>query len=135
MKGQSNKFIRKNGLQRVLRSNMTDAEKLLWQRLRHVQLGGHKFRRQHPFEDYILDFVCLESLLVIEVDGSQHQDSNKDMVRDERLSSAGFKVLRFWNNQITDEIDAVVENIWHALETHPHPNLPLEGEGVIEETK
>ena len=94
-------------------------------------MNGRKFRRQHPFENYILDFVCLEEKLVIEVDGSQHfEQTNKDEVRTKILKKAGFRVMRFWNNQVMNEFESVKESIFLALKTHPHPNLPLEGEGT-----
>jgi len=131
MKGQTNTFVLQNGLQKNLRRNMTDAEQALWRRLRGRQLNGHKFRRQHPFGDYILDFVCLEARLVIEVDGGQHLESQQDTVRDQMLMEAGFQVMRFWNHQVLNEMDAVMGAIWEGLGTHPHPNPPLEGEGAI----
>ena len=115
MKGQTNTFILGNQLQRTLRHKLTDAERVLWERLRSCQLEGHKFRRQHPFGDYILDFVCLEARLVIEVDGGQHNESERDLMRDQAIENAGFRVMRFWNNQVLNEIDAVVETIWLAL--------------------
>ena len=94
-------------------------------------MNGHKFRRQHPFENFILDFICLEKKLVVEVDGSQHfEQINKDEVRTRILEKAGFRVIRFWNNQVMNEYENVKEAIFLALETHPHPNLPLEGEGT-----
>ncbi len=135
MKGQTNSFVLHNHLQQTLRRNMTDAEKILWQRLRGKQLNDHKFRRQHPYDDFILDFVCLESKLVIEIDGGQHNQSAKDAGRDLALVAAGFRVMHFWNNQVLNELDAVLESICNALEikTHPHPNPPLEGEGIINE--
>jgi very-short-patch-repair endonuclease len=116
MKGQTNSFILKNKLQRKLRRNLTDAERLLWRRLRDGQINGHKFRRQHPYGDFILDFVCLEMKLVIEVDGGQHSESDKDVSRDQLLVDAGFRVMRFWNNQVMTELDAVVESIGMELE-------------------
>jgi very-short-patch-repair endonuclease len=109
---------------------MTEAEQMLWKQLRSRQINGHKFRRQHPFGDFILDFVCLEIKLVIEIDGSQHMESAKDQARDQSLAHAGFRVARFWNNQVLNELNSVVEAIWLMLEPHPHPNLPLEGEGT-----
>ncbi|MEN6585770.1 MAG: endonuclease domain-containing protein [Sulfuricella sp.] len=130
MKGQTNSFVLDNRLQRNLRRNLTDAEQLLWKQLRGRQLNGHKFRRQHPFGDFILDFVCLEARLVIEIDGGQHMGSEHDRPRDERLVKSGFHVVRFWNNQVLNELDSVVEAIWNALEPHPYPSLPLEGEGT-----
>ena len=140
MKGQTNRLIIENELQRNLRNNMTDAEHRLWQHLRGRQIAGYKFRRQHPFMDYVLDFVCLEMGLVVEVDGGQHQDSAKDVVRDRRLSEAGFRVLRFWNNQVLQETEAVVAEIWLAVQEGsrivgsgvspiPTPALPLKGRG------
>ncbi len=135
MKGQTNAFVLEKRLQRELRRNMTDAERALWNKLRGNQMGLHKFRRQHPYGDFILDFVCLDAMLVIEVDGGQHNESVKDVRRDQVLNDAGFCVMRFWNNQVLCELDAVLESIWNALKTktHPHPNPPLEGEGIINE--
>ncbi|MHB1188355.1 endonuclease domain-containing protein [Thiobacillus sp.] len=130
MKGQTNNSVLKNRLQRTLRRNMTDAEQALWKRLRGYQVKGRKFRRQHPFGDFILDFVCLEVKLVVEIDGGQHNGSAQDRVRDRMLESAGFRIMRFWNNQVLNEIESVVEAIWLALGPHPHPNPPLEGEGA-----
>jgi very-short-patch-repair endonuclease len=127
MKGQTNRSIIDNGLQRKLRGDMTDAEKRLWQRLRGRQMAGFKFRRQHPFMDFVLDFVCLETRLVVEVDGSQHQDNLRDRARDQRLHEAGFRVLRFWNNQVLEETDAVADAIWAALHAEA---LHVESDGI-----
>ena len=125
MKGQTNNFILENRLQQTLRRNMTDAEKLLWQRLRDRQMKGCKFRRQHPFNNFILDFVCLEAKLVIEVDGGQHNESVHDRERDQELESAGFQIMRFWNHQVLNEIDAVTEAIRLELEkTNPSQPSP-----------
>ena len=113
---------------------MSDAEQVLWHLLRGRQISGLKFRRQHPFGDFILDFVCLENKLVIEVDGGQHgQQSGYDENRTQKLQAAGFRVLRFWNNEVLQEIESVKEKIWLAvqeLQSHPPPNLPLEGGGA-----
>ena len=114
---------------------MTDAEIWLWQRLRSRQLAECKFRRQHPYLDFVLDFVCLEKNLIVEVDGGQHLENECDQGRDRRLQEAGFHVLRFWNNQVLQDTDAVVVAIWMALQNaadtpHPPPNLPLEGGGI-----
>ena len=122
MKGQTNQYILANKLQRKLRKAMTDAEKKLWQQLRGKQFDGYKFRRQHPFGDFILDFVCMEAKLVIEVDGGQHNKSAQDLVRDQVLQKAGLGVMRFWNNQVLNEMGSVVEAIW--LELHPSPSNP-----------
>jgi len=125
MKAQTNSFILKNRLQRVLRRNMTDAEQALWRRLRRCQVKGCKFRRQHPFGDFILDFVCMEAKLIIEVDGGQHNESAQDSARDQALMNAGFRVMRFWNNQVLNEIESVVESVWLELERlNPSPPQP-----------
>ncbi|MBS1196967.1 MAG: G:T-mismatch repair endonuclease [Proteobacteria bacterium] len=116
MKGQTNRFITENAVQRKLRSSMTDAEMMLWCRLRHRQLAGYKFRRQHPFMDYVLDFVCLEKKLVVEIDGGRHLENERDKVRDQHLQQAGFCVLRFWNNQVMQETEAVLVVILAALQ-------------------
>jgi adenine-specific DNA-methyltransferase len=134
--GQTNKKIRSGKLQRTLRDNMSEAEQVLWHHLRGRQIQGLKFRRQHPFGDYILDFVCLENKLVIEVDGGQHgQQAGYDENRTRILQAAGFRVLRFWDNEVLKEIESVKEKIWLAVreaQPHPSPNLPLEGGGVKE---
>jgi len=120
MQGQTNAFTKPAA--RDLRKAMTDAERKLWQRLRSDQLGV-KFRRQHPFGRYVLDFVCLERCLVIEVDGSQHaEDQAYDEKRTEQLRVSGFTVLRFWNNEVLNETDAVVQAIWDVL--NPSPPRP-----------
>jgi len=120
LRGQTNAFIRQHQLQRQLRSNMTDAEKAVWQMLRSRQMSGYRFRRQHPFGDYILDFVCLSIKLVIEIDGGQHAEQvAADNQRDQFLRDAGFRVLRFWNNQVLTETEAVREAIWQSLQASP----------------
>ena len=119
MKGQTNRLVIENALQKKLRTEMTDAEIRLWRRLRARQIAGFKFRRQHPFLDYVLDFVCLEMRLIVEVDGGQHEDCAADHVRDRRLHAAGFRIMRFWNNEVLQQTDAVVEAIWMALQEEP----------------
>ena len=102
---------------RDLRNNLTDAEKKLWQKLRNKQINDHKFRRQFVLGNYIVDFICLDKRLIIEVDGGQHMDNvNYDLQRDEWLKSQNFKVLRFWNNQVLNEIDSVLQDIVKNLE-------------------
>jgi very-short-patch-repair endonuclease len=132
MIGQTNKKILQNRLQRTLRRQMTEAEQALWKVLRNRQVEGLKFRRQHPFGDYILDFVCLENRLVIEVDGGQHEQARKyDERRTQILQGAGFRVLRFWNTEVLQETEAVKEHIWMLIREHepiPHPTSPLKGE-------
>ncbi|MFH1140789.1 MAG: endonuclease domain-containing protein [Chloroflexota bacterium] len=111
-----------NSRARHLRANLTDAERKLWSHLRLRQIEGHKFRRQRPIGPYIVDFVCLERRLVIEVDGSQHmQRASLDARRDAWLASVGFKVLRFWDNQVLNEMAAVTETIAEALRVGVNP--------------
>src|SRR3990172_1354563 len=126
MQGQTNKSIHQNDLQRKLRRNMTDAERKLWSILRSKQLEGLKFRRQHPYENCILDFVCLEKKIVVEVDGGQHQERiREDGVRTKMLERAGFRVLRFWNHEVLQEVEAVAEQILQAVSRKEGPSSPL----------
>jgi len=115
-----------------LRQSQTDAEALLWHHLRNAQLGV-KFRRQHRMAGYILDFVCLEHRLVIELDGSQHFDQGAyDERRTASLEAPGFRVLRFWNNDVLRRTDDVLQSIVVALNEPlpPHPNpLPRRRRG------
>jgi very-short-patch-repair endonuclease len=116
---------------RELRKHMTEAERTLWKHLRLRQFAGHKFRRQQPIGQYIVDFVCFERRLIIEVDGSQHSEHNlTDTRRTEGLQTEGFRVLRFWNNQVLAETDAVKEKILEMLTEQPltpHLNPPPQG--------
>ena len=115
--------VRSTGNARHLRQSFTDAERSLWRILRNRHLAGHKFRRQSPIGPYIVDFVCFEQRLIIEVDGGRHQSQvDDDNVRTEWLESQGFKVLRFWNSEALGNIDGVAASILDALE-HPHPSL------------
>lgn len=104
----STKIVRK------LRNNLTDAEKYLWYVLRLNNLGV-KFRRQALIGKYIVDFVCYDKKLVIEIDGGQHANNRNDRVRDVWLSSQGYKVLRFWNNEVLENRDGVVQRIVESL--------------------
>jgi very-short-patch-repair endonuclease len=110
---------------RQLRKNPTDAEQKLWWRLRDRQLGC-KFRRQHPVAGYIADFACIEHRLIVEADGGQHADNPADVLRTQRLEAFGWRVLRFWNNDILSNSDGVVETIQAALNA---PLPPFAGEG------
>jgi very-short-patch-repair endonuclease len=95
-----------------LRKKSTDAERLLWRHLRAKQLEGLKFRRQEPIGDYIVDFVCFDRSLIVEVDGGQHlQEKAKDDERTRWLEGQGFKVLRFWNNDVMKNIEGVLRVI------------------------
>lgn len=103
---------------RNLRSKSTDAERVLWRHLRQRQIDGYKFRRQQPIGPYIVDFVCLELKLIIEVDGGQHQEQvDYDDQRTRWLETEGYRVLRFWNNDILNNIDGVLQFIHSALQT------------------
>ena len=120
MIGRSGKKVLPNKLQRTLRCHMTDAERALWHQLRCRQMSGCKFRRQHPFDDYVLDFVCLEIKLVIEVDGGQHgSDIEYDEERTLYLQNGGFRVLRFWNHEVLKDLESVMEKIWIACNPSP----------------
>ena len=103
------------GFARQLRVNQTDAEKVLWNRIRNRQLDGHKFVRQLPISGYICDFVCREKRLVIEVDGGQHNESTADVIRDRRLTEEGYKVIRFWNNDVFGNLEGVLLTIQGEL--------------------
>jgi adenine-specific DNA-methyltransferase len=101
-----------------LRKNSTDAERALWRILRSRQVGGHKFRRQQPLGPSIVDFVCLEARLVVEVDGGQHDaevDRVYDLARSQWLEKDGFRVLRFWNHEVLNQLESVSEAISNAL--------------------
>jgi len=101
---------------RSLRKNPTNAERLLWQHLRRRRLAGFRFRRQHSIGPYICDFACLEAAIVVELDGSQHvEQSGYDERRDAFLRSQGFRVLRFWNNDVLVQINVILETIFEAL--------------------
>ena len=113
---------------RKLRSNPTDAERMLWRHLRLRQFAGQKFRRQRPIGPYIVDFVCLEKKLVIEVDGGQHiKQKASDAKRDAWLRSQGLEVLRFWDHEVLKEIDHVKQAIWDQLNGTPSLILPRGG--------
>jgi very-short-patch-repair endonuclease len=99
---------------RALRSTQTDAEALVWSRLRNRQMLGLKFRRQHPIGPYFGDFVCIEAGLVLELDGGQHMETltaDHDKRREQLMAEMGFKTLRFWDNEVLKEIDGVLEVI------------------------
>ena len=109
---------------RTLRSHQTDAEKKLWGYLRDRRLDGVKFRRQHPFPPYILDFYAEEHKLAVELDGSQHgleQNKNKDAIRTKYLNKHGIQVLRFWNNDVLTNIEGILETIYSTIKTAPSP--------------
>lgn len=103
---------------RALRAQMTDAKTLMWQQLRGRRFQGFKFRRQRPLGPYILDFVCLEAGLVIEIDGGQHAEQQAyDQARTALIESHQLTVIRFWNHEVMNDTAAVLENIWQTLQT------------------
>ena len=118
---------------KAMRSEPTEAEQRLWQILRAYRLAGYKFKRQVPIDHFIVDFVCLRQRLIVEADGSQHAESVTDARRDAYLEAQGFRILRFWNNDIFNNEERVCEEILTAL-TAPLPaaasrrlSLPREG--------
>ena len=107
---------------KALRANPTDAERMLWSKLRRKQIRALRFRRQFPIGPYIVDFVCLQVKLIIEVDGGQHGAEN-DAIRSAWLNERGYRVLRFWNNDVLGNIDGVVQTI--ASEVIAPSDAPL----------
>jgi very-short-patch-repair endonuclease len=118
---------------RALRKNMTDAEKRVWQVLRSQQLQGYKFRRQVPIGRCIADFVCHEARLIVEIDGGRHDRlSPREAARRVFLQSEGYRVLRFWNNEVLANLDGVHQTIAHELErVTPTQTLPHRGGGIL----
>ena len=114
--------IRTNRARR-LRRDSTSAELRMWNRLRSRALGGFKFVRQEAIGPYIVDFICRERRLIVELDGGQHADSQKDAIRDRWLHDHRYRVLRFWNNDVMSNADGVLETILDALldDMPPHP--------------
>jgi len=105
---------KQNILARILRKNQTPQETKMWNILRNSQIQGLKFRRQYPIESYIVDFVCKEIKLIIEVDGGQHNEVKNIEYDNERtrvLESKGYKVIRFWNNEVDENIEGVYQKI------------------------
>jgi very-short-patch-repair endonuclease len=109
---------------RSLRERSTDTETKLWNRLRGRAIGGHKFVRQEPIGPYIVDFVCRERRLIVEVDGGQHATDPRDAIRTKWLNDHNYRVLRFWNNDVLQNINGVLEVIANTLgaEAPPHPD-------------
>ena len=113
-----------------MRHQASEAECLLWKHLRGRRVKDYKFRRQLVIEPYIVDFVCLEARLIIEADGGQHADQTAyDARRTVILESMGYRVMRFWNNEILGELDSVLEQIELALIESPSPQPSPKGRG------
>ncbi len=100
---------------RLLRREATTVEKRMWRLLRDRRFGGVKFRRQAPIGPYIADFACLTHRLIVELDGSQHAESEKDKRRDSYFARQGWRVLRFWNAEVMENPDAVLWQIGRAI--------------------
>jgi very-short-patch-repair endonuclease len=98
-----------------MRHEPTEAEAAMWRLLRDRRLSTYKFRRQVPFKSYILDFVCFDNRLVIEIDGSQHVESQRDAARDTALSAEGLSIARYWNNDVLQRPTSVLEDILAKL--------------------
>jgi very-short-patch-repair endonuclease len=114
---------------RALRSNLTEAERMLWQRLRQRQVDGRRFRRQHPIGPYVADFACIEARVVVELDGGQHAGSERDAERDAAMQVWGWRVLRLWNNEVMANMDGVLTTIAAAITEPPPRPSPCNGEG------
>ncbi|MBV9527181.1 endonuclease domain-containing protein [Sphingomonas sp.] len=113
-----------------LRNNATDAERKLWLRLSRRQLDGFKFSRQMPVGPFICDFLCRERMIVVELDGSQHAENPRDVRRTAYLEARGYRVVRFWNHEVSDNIDGVLTVILAELRARRsrfHTPLPLAG--------
>ena len=108
----------KNLLARKLRKNQTSQERIIWNLLRNQQFQGLKFRRQYPVGDYIVDFICKEIKLIIEIDGGQHNSEEGieyDLKRTEYLETKGYKVIRFWNNEIDNNLEGVYQSLMDMI--------------------
>ena len=126
---------------RKLRSQMTDAERKLWFALKDRRFQSFKFRRQVPVGPYVADFLTFESRLVVEVDGGQHAESDRDAKRDRWFAESNFRVMRFWNNEVLSNLEGVLTVLAAELANTPHPAprlrstppSPARGEGKKEE--
>jgi very-short-patch-repair endonuclease len=118
---------------RTLRQNTTEAEKRVWQILRSQQMNGYKFRRQVPIGRYIADFVCHEARLILEIDGGQHDRSSpQEAERSRFLQNEGYRILRFWNNEVLANLDGIHATIAAELgRITPTQTLPPQGGGLL----
>ena len=110
---------------KTLRQNSTDAERKLWSKLRDRQLLGFKFVRQQPVGPYIADFACREADLIVELDGGQHAESERDAVRTAELIHHGYQVMRFWNNDVLTNLEGTLQTLAEHLNKAPSPGLRL----------
>ena len=112
-----------------LRHDQTEAETFVWDELRSRRFSGFKFRRQVPLGNYIVDFLCLDRRVIVELDGGQHNEAAHkvyDEKRDAWLCAQGFEVLRFWNSEVFLEWEAMAERIWHVLQNRPARRGPAD---------
>ena len=119
----------KHDFARNLRREQTDVERKLWSALRDRRVSGFKFRRQQPIGAYIADFVCFEAKLIVELDGSQHgasENSAAELARTKFLEGEGFRVLRFWNHEVNQNFEGVLDATLRAL-THQSPSPERSG--------
>lgn len=127
-KGVHPRNLKLVGRAQSLRKNITEVEKILWYYLRSRRFEGIKFRRQYPIGKYVVDFIVPECGLVIELDGGQHAlQQKKDMVRDAYLKSQGYHVLKFWNHEVTGQLDSVLQRVYEIIysrktESASYPN-------------
>ena|ERR1041385_4319566 len=112
MRGPNRKTV---SIERKLRDSQTDAERKLWFALRDRRLGGFKFVRQEAVGPFVVDFVCREQRLIVEVDGGQHAESSRDAARDAYLARENYRVIRFWNNDVLINRDGVLLTILDSL--------------------
>jgi len=103
------------GIARRLRKDSTNVERLFWSHVRNRRLDGFKFRRQYEVAGYVVDFICTEARLIVEMDGGQHAIGASDAIRDARLMQDGYRVLRFWNNDVLANIEGVIETVLNIL--------------------
>ncbi len=112
------------GAAKRLRRDMTDAERVLWREVRAHRFAGFKFKRQEPLGLYVVDFVCYAAKLIVELDGGQHADQREaDAERTRWLESRGFRVIRFWNNEVLANTGGILQEIEKMLGTDPSPPL------------
>ena len=119
---------------KTLRANATPHERILWRALKELPIEGSHFRRQAPIGPYVVDFLCPAKRLIIELDGGHHNEDGmaaRDLERQRWLENEGYRVIRFWNNEVLQQTEAVLESIFEALiQACPHPGpLPQAGEG------
>jgi very-short-patch-repair endonuclease len=116
-----------------LRNSTTDAEQVLWWHLRSRQLEGYKFSRQMPVGPFICDFLCRKRRLIVELDGGQHAENAKDVHRTAFLEQQGYRVIRFWNNDVLCNVEGVLQTILQTLTTDPPPTPSRMREGKSRE--